>query len=417
MSKGENPETAVLLPSAGIAVFTKDKETVAAAEELSEDWRFARVRIEVEEGDVDTAAEAYAAMDSPDLIVIQTESIDDEFAAGLETLASNCKEDTAAIIIGPVNDVYLYRQLIGMGVSDYLVKPVKADVLSEVIAKSLIEKMGAGGSHLIAVTGSKGGVGVSTVSRVLAIGMAETHGQKTMMLDAAGGWSGNGVALGFEPASTLPEAIKLGESGNEDNLKRIIYKVTERLSVLATGGDVMLDHEPVPDRVESFVNLLMTKYPVVVFDLSQAGAPVARAILAKANKIVLVTTPKLIALRLARTLCQEIRELRGGSDESVELVVNKEGESQTGEVPRSDIEVAMERKISMTLPFNPKLFVGSEGRSRLMHNEKGGREIVDKVAALVEDVVKDKSDTSESQEGSGVSGAKKGILGVFSRKT
>src|SRR5690606_23129711 len=108
----------------------------------------------------------------------------------------------------PVNDVNLYRKLIGMGVSDYLVKPVQQEELSNDIAASLIERIGASGSRLIVMMGAKGGVGTTVLSEGLAWGLSEDLGQKTFFLDAAGGWSTLPVGMDFEPATTLADALR-----------------------------------------------------------------------------------------------------------------------------------------------------------------------------------------------------------------
>ena len=124
-----NQATSILLPPAGVAVFSNDGDSVVAAEALAADWRFARVDVQVHAGGVDEAIGVYAEQDSPELLIVQTDVIDDGFTAKLEQLAGSCTEGTAAIVIGPDNDVNLYRKLIDMGVSDYLVRPLQADVL------------------------------------------------------------------------------------------------------------------------------------------------------------------------------------------------------------------------------------------------------------------------------------------------
>ena len=138
-------ENNILLPNAGVDLFLKDKETIEAARSLVDDWRFARVNVNVEEGDVETAIRNYAEVGSPSLIIIETDTTDDSFIERLGKLSENCAEDTNAIIIGPVNDVNLYRNLTSLGISDYLVRPVAAKPLSEVIAATLIDKLGAKG--------------------------------------------------------------------------------------------------------------------------------------------------------------------------------------------------------------------------------------------------------------------------------
>jgi len=214
---------AVLLPESSIAVFSKDQETLASARALESDWRFARVVVGVEDGDIGSAIQSYQEFESPDLLIVQTDVIDDAFTAKLEELAGHCDEGTSAIVIGPVNDVYLYRRMIDMGISDYLVKPIAADAMAEVCAKTLVDKMGAKGSRLIAYIGAKGGVGTSLLCQAAACGVSSFMDQKTFLLDTCGGWSTMSVGLGFEPATTMIEAARASDAQDEDSLNRMIW--------------------------------------------------------------------------------------------------------------------------------------------------------------------------------------------------
>lgn len=208
MSESDTSPTTVLLPSARVTLYTRDADTRAAFEAIAKDWRFARVTLEVSDGDVNTAIDTYTQYASPELVIIQTEEISDAFTDRIEALGGVCSESTSAIIIGPVNDVNLYRRLVAMGVSDYLVKPVKTMPLSHDIASILLKKIGASDSRLISLIGGKGGVGVSLAAQTLAWATSGRLQQKTFLLDASGGWSTLSVGMGFEPATTLAEAVK-----------------------------------------------------------------------------------------------------------------------------------------------------------------------------------------------------------------
>ncbi len=408
MSESDNQASSVLLPSSSVAVFSTDQKTLEAARAVEGDWRFARVDLQVEEGDVFTAIESFKASGSPDLIIIQTEKIDDELPGQLEQLADHCDEGTGAIVIGPDNDVALYRQLIDMGVSDYLVKPVETNFLADVIAKTLIEKVGVTGSRLIAFVGAKGGVGASALAQAVAWGVSDSLGQKTMFVDMAGGWSTTAVGMGFEPSASLAEAVKAAEEDNEDNLKRMLHQASDRLSVLATGGEVMLEQTVAADQIEALIDMLMVKYPVVVVDLSHGAADLERAVIARANHIIVVTTPSLPALRLTRSLVQEIKDLRGGEAENVDLIVNMVGMAAGNEVSKKDIEEAMNLKVSASIPFAAKAFMGSESASKKLSDDKDGAGIVsDMLLPLMRKILvlgKDDGAAAKADAGAGLLG-------------
>ena len=69
MSEAEQLTTGILLPEARLFVFSKDKDTLMSTAELQQDWRFARVDIRAEAGDVQTAIETFKSEPSPDLLI------------------------------------------------------------------------------------------------------------------------------------------------------------------------------------------------------------------------------------------------------------------------------------------------------------------------------------------------------------
>ena len=383
MNKDDASVTSVLLPAARVDLFTRDETSRKAFLALKQDWRFARVQLDLHEGDVGTSIETYKTQASPQLIIVQTEDIDESFTQKLEELSAYCNEGTRAIVIGPVNDVNLYRRLIGMGVSDYLVKPLEAVSLGNDIAATLLEQLGATGSRLIAVIGVKGGVGATVLSQSAAWALAEKYGQKTFLLDAAGGWSTLSVGMNFEPSATLAEAARAASERNEDSLTRMIHNAGDKLSVLSSGGDAMLDGPVEPAHYESLLDHVMATYPVVLADLSGASSGLKRTVLSRAHRILLLTTPALPAVRAARTLIQEIKDIRGNSDEGIDVVLNMQGYAAKHEVGKNQIEQGLDRKLGAVLPFDPALFAAIETEGRKLHADKDGEAVTAQLMPLI----------------------------------
>lgn len=374
-------DTSVLLPSASITVFSAEENTRQVSSSLSEDWRYARVKIETVNGNVDDAILYYASYESPDLLIIQTDVIDEGFTEKLGELAGNCSEGTDAIIIGPDNDVQLYRKLISMGVSDYIVRPIEQAVFAEVIAKTLINKLGVSGSRLVVTLGSKGGVGVSSMAQALALGLSELHQQKTLVIDAAGGWSPNTIGLGLEPSTTLKESAKAAMKDDQASLNRMILKVNEKLSILASGGDSMLDEAIDREGLEKLLNMVMASYPVVIFDASSASSELKKAALMMAHKVCLFSTPGLFSLRMARTLMGEIKEVRGISDDGdnknlLSFLINMKGLQGKKELGAKEIEGMLDQKVAGTIDFMPEFFAAIKTEGKKVTSETEGLEVI-----------------------------------------
>ncbi len=416
MSEHHSSATHVLLPEASVAIYSEDKDTLAAARELDSDWRFARVHIEIVESDMHAAMLAYEQIESPDLIVLQTEDVGDNLVEQLETLAGHCREDTAAVLIGPVNDVYLYRKLIGMGISDYLVRPVDLDVFKDVIAKTLIERVGTAGSRLIAMVGSCGGAGVSSLMCALAFGLSDTLEQKTLALDFSGGWSCLSVAMGGEPSTTLAEAVRAAENNDEASLARMLIGPNDRLKALASGGDVMLDTPVTSEGAEKLLDMVMQTWPVILADLSGAPNDVRHAVISRAHRTFVVTPPGLYALRLCRGLIQEIGELRGGEDGDISLILNKVGQAASTELAAKEIEDMLECKLSYSVPYLPKLFLGVEAEDKNLSQIKDGAPIVSNLVDVMRPFLLHEDGSAVQASKKPADGRLSGLLGKLGLK-
>lgn len=368
--------TSVLLPASSVDFYATDDGTVALAQQLAADWRFARVAIRTERASIAAAVAYYRETASPELIIIETNDIGEGFIEQLGALSGVCAEGTDAVVIGPKNDVHLYRNLVEMGVKDYLVRPVSDLDMVKVIARTLIGKRGLSGSRLVAVIGSKGGVGTTAISQILAWNISVKLKQKTMLMDAAGSAGSLGIAYGLEPTTTRLEAVRIGGSGSEDDMKRICQILSEQMSVLVCGGDAFFSDSPDPDSMELLVNRVMQKNPVVIMDLSGASPGVQKRILARASEVVLVTTPMLSALRNTRTLLSELKTIRAHLKE-VDLVINRQGVAPTEEVPTSDIEAALGVKPSAVIQHLPKIFAASETTGKPVGQNRAADQIME----------------------------------------
>lgn len=417
MSESQAGVNSVLLPTARVSLFVRDGDIRAAAAALRDDWRFARVTFDIIDGDVDVAIGQYSQHASPDLVMVETQEVTDTFSSRLEILAGSCGENTAAVVVGPTNDVYLYRKLIDMGVSDYLVRPLSQVVLADVIAKILIERLGAPGSALLAYVGSKGGVGTSTLAQVSAHAIAHELNQKTIILDVATGWSYLSVAMGSEATTTLHEVARASVSSDQDAFKRMIVNVDDKLSFLATGIEPLLDDVETAEHIELILSRLMQSYPVVIIDLSRAPASIMRAVFARANEIVVVATPSLPSLRAARGLLQETKTLRGGVENGLHLVVNMKGFFGGQDISDGDIQAAIKMKPQLTLPLAPKVFGMAETQGKSIEQIPGGKDVYQIILKFIQDNLSVSGEArTDTKTASGTPNKLGGLLGKLKAK-
>ncbi len=77
------------------------------------DRRMAKALSKVQMGGPAAAAEAFRDSPTPNVLIIENTSEHASLVAHLETLASVCDEGTRVIVVGHLNDVALYRDLVG----------------------------------------------------------------------------------------------------------------------------------------------------------------------------------------------------------------------------------------------------------------------------------------------------------------
>ena len=110
-------------PRVSVQAFCETVETAAAVQAAGEDRRLGKAHLKIQMGGMAAAIEAYRTAPTPNVIILETEGRNN-ILAGLDQLAAVCDAGTRVIVIGRINDVSLYRELVRRGVSDYVIAPV-----------------------------------------------------------------------------------------------------------------------------------------------------------------------------------------------------------------------------------------------------------------------------------------------------
>src|SRR4051794_19501167 len=112
-------------PRISVQAFCETVETAAAIQAAGEDRRLGKAHLKIQMGGIVAAIEAYKNAPTPNVIMLESEGRHD-ILSGLEELAGVCDAGTRVIVIGRMNDVTLYRELVRRGVSEYVIAPVTA---------------------------------------------------------------------------------------------------------------------------------------------------------------------------------------------------------------------------------------------------------------------------------------------------
>ena len=152
-------------PRVSVQAFCETVETAAAVQSAGEDRRLAKAHLKIQMGGMAAAVEAYRSAPTPNVIILETEGRNDVLA-GLDQLAAVCDSGTRVIVVGRINDVACYRELVRRGVSDYVLAPINPlDIVRSICGLFSSPEAKAVG-RIIAVVGAKGGVGAEIVDAI-----------------------------------------------------------------------------------------------------------------------------------------------------------------------------------------------------------------------------------------------------------
>src|SRR4029079_7207293 len=163
ISETDGSEHIAPAPRVSVQAFCETVETAAAIQAAGEDRRLAKAHLKIQMGGIAAANEAYSAAPTPNVIVIESETGSHEILSGLDTLAEVCDAGTKVVVIGRLNDVVHYREVMRRGISDYLIGPVSAIDMVRSICGLFSAANAKPIGRIMAVIGAKGGVGASTI--------------------------------------------------------------------------------------------------------------------------------------------------------------------------------------------------------------------------------------------------------------
>jgi pilus assembly protein CpaE len=358
---------AVLLPRLSMHAFCEDQGTAELLRAATADRRMTRVHVTVQMGGVHLACGFYEKAPTPDLIIVESLLAGNEMLADLERLSQVCEPETKVLVIGHINDVLLYRELLRRGVSDYLVMPFSPADMAESIAGVFAGEPTRPPGRVMAFIGAKGGAGSSTVGHNVGWTLAETMANVSVIADLDLAFGTAGLNFNQDPPHGTLQALASSDRLDEVAAEKLLSKCSDRLSLLGATSDLAQDAEIAPEAVIRLVEILSRGAANVILDLPRQWSPWLRQILIHADEVVITAEPDLANLRNAKNLLDALADHRS-RDRPALLVLNKVNMPRRPEIPVRDFAAAVGLAPSALIEFDPALF-GAAANNGLMIGE------------------------------------------------
>ena len=340
-----------LIPRITIQAFCEHSQTAQLVEAAIHDRRMSKVALTTHNGGLEGAVETYSSNPTPNLILVETSLPPDEIPAALERLAEVCDAATRLIVLGHVNDVVLYRDLIRSGVSEYIVLPASAQTIVQAITELFAAEGAAPIGRTIAFVSAKGGAGGSTVAHNVAWAVSQHLRQDVLILDTDFAFGTAGLNFNQDPPHGLADAVEANQKMDQVMLDRLMSKAANHINLLT--APVMLDRTfDFEERAfEQAIELSQKTTPVVLIDLPHAWTGWVRHTLATVDEIIIVAEPDLANLRNAKNLADAVKALRPTESEPL-LVINKLGVPRRPEIAPTEFASSVECRLLATIGFD-----------------------------------------------------------------
>jgi pilus assembly protein CpaE len=354
-----------LVPRINIHVFATTQATATTVQQSSIDRRMTRAHVTIQLGGIPAAVQVFQTQPTPNLLVVECNGGREQVMAELASLAEVCQPETKVVVIGHVNDVILYRELMRQGISEYIVAPITSMQLIETISNLYSDPKSAPLGRILAFIGAKGGVGSSSIAHNMAWHLSQVNSIETTLTDLDLAFGTASLNFNHDGAGNIFEALSAPDRVDNTLIDRLMSKIGEKLNLLNGPGGVERDYPLDPHSVENVLNVVRFSSPIVVVDCPNVWSPWVKYTLLNADELIITATPELPSLRNAKSLIDLLKQQRP-NDRPPRLIINQVGVPKRPEIPVSEFAKALGVEATAIIPYDPQSFGTAQGNGQMI---------------------------------------------------
>jgi pilus assembly protein CpaE len=368
--------------------------------------------LQIRRGNVTQAIRAMEREPTPRVLIVDVSGIAEPPEA-LDQLAQVCEPDVRVLVVGDREDVAFYRRLThGMGVAEYLYKPLTRDHVARLFGPALAgavaereEGTGRGG-RVVAVCGARGGSGASTVAANLALAVSATSRGHVALVDLHLRGGTIALQLGARSGSGLRIALENPEKADALFLERAAIPVADRVRLIAAEEPMETDPQATPESVKRFLELLRHRFNTIVVDLTAPPGKVERAVLGMARQVVITFGPDVSGVRDALAMKRMVASQASGAHAL--LVLNRAG--MPGGLSNELVQEGLGTRPDCVLPWLPKPML------KAFNLGQPAIQACPPFKRAMEPLVREVSGVAATRAGTGGKSSLLGLLGIGERR-
>ncbi len=385
-----------------IEAFASEKATRATLEQAAADSRLSRSRMTVRDGGLAGAIAHFRENPTPQVLIVEETGDDQALMAALGQLAEVVEPGVKVVVIGTLNDVGLYRTLVGQGVSEYLLAPPAAATVVETVLGFFSDPASTPRGRVIAFFGAGGGVGTSAIAHNVAWLLARTYKEPTILADLDFSFGCADLAFNVESKQSAADVLTQSDRMDEVLFDKCLIPCGDDLKVLAGNGALQIMNLPPSEALEKFLDLSRGAAGFTVLDLPHVWADWTLAALEIVDEAVIVSRPDLTGLRESKNIFAAMTTRRGAKP--TRLLLNKTGESKKTELSAKDFMEATGIHSVLSLPYAVDVFQNAMNNGQMIAEAAKSHAAVEGLRKVMA-AVAGREDKTDKSSGAG------GILG------
>src|SRR4051812_43247966 len=282
-------------------------------------------------------------------LVTDISGIDDPFTE-LERLSAVCPPDVRVALIGESREITFYRELMEIGLTEYLPRPLTRDMVLAQLRPKLLGDVAPGptdrGGHVISLCGAQGGAGVTSIAVNLALQLAETTKAKVALLDLHLQGGETAVMLGLRPGPGLRIALEDPMRADTLFLERAAIDVNDRVKLIAADEALDAELQITEAGVRHVLGLLRQRFNFIVADVPVPLSAAIRPVIGASRHVLVLLEAEVTGLRNTHALRTAVTGIAGKN--RVFTVLNRA--NRPGGLPTATIAKALGAAPDMVIP-------------------------------------------------------------------
>ncbi|MCG3128570.1 MAG: hypothetical protein CHACPFDD_03459 [Phycisphaerae bacterium] len=280
--------------------------------------------------------------------------------SGLQTIRRIAEVAPAVGIIGvgSASDPEMIINAMRAGCSQFVRWPVERDDLLDAVERIRAVRLPSGSpSKRIAVIGSSGGAGATTIACNLALELAHLTERKIALVDMNLEFGDVACAFDCKPKYSISDVCRDGVEIDRMVIETAINELPCNVALLTRPEKVEDARELMPDNIEQMLRVLEQMFPYVVCDLPRSLNLATGAVLSDVDRLLIVLQLSVPFIRNATRIYDALLSA-GIAEDRVEFVVNRYS-ANFERITTEEVERHFNRPIFALIPNDYRRVVAS----------------------------------------------------------